>query len=289
MLSKEEIIDNILYDAQINPSETVKNRVESLLHQKYLQICNKHPWQALRRKTSLDFSTASGGTGLWLPANMAGIEMVMDETNKFEILPRDRADIQFVDYTYRYYTYVPDNTALFEAEDLYLSHGATTFTSADLTTDATNNAGEYVRFANQRGYYLLTAAMTFTPQYNGPDESESHFEIRPKYSEKMVLVDSSAAVLETRTHHVHYWEVPMPLYEDSDVSVLPDDNVLELAILAALPEAKARRPVTKSMQEEALAEARALNPDLPRRVAPRDKGNQLFKNSAQDHYSQRTG
>jgi hypothetical protein len=287
MLTKKEIVDNILHDALVNSDKRVQDRVEALLHQKYAEICMMYPWQALRRKLALDFSTASSGTGVWIPANLAGIEIVMDETNKFEILPRDRADVIYDDTNYRYYTYVPDNTALFEADDCYLSHQSSSFTSADLTSDGGDNTGEYVRFASQRGYYLLTGALAFSPQYNGPDLSEEHFEIRPKYSQKMVMLDTASEAVETGTVQMHYWETPIPLYDDSDVSILPTDEVLELAVLGALPEAKTRRPVTLSMQENALSRALSLNPSLPRLVPPRDRQNQLFRFDRTDHYSRR--
>jgi len=272
MIPAGQIVENVLRAANRTTSSDKRAEVWQILNAMYFQLCREHPWAALRAYTDLDFTT-SGGVGMWLPANLFGVRRVFDLTNDIEFAAVDATDVDPEENEYRYYREPGDNTDLFFDDEMSVNKGDSTFTCSALTADHT---GEYVRFNTEMGFYLLTAAKTFEPVYNGPTLDTKEIRIRPKETEKLFIIDSNEEQLDDRTVRVHYWKAPAPLYLDSDMPCIPSANVLELMVLQVVPEARARRPVSQQDVDEAKRLAKSVNPDNPRPSRPRDVHGKKF-------------
>jgi hypothetical protein len=260
--------------------------VKGLVQHEYFSLCRKHSWAGLRRMTTIDFDGATS-TGMWLPANMFGIDAVRDEDNGFIFWHRNRDELEPDETGYRYMTYRSSQTAAFDEEDLILRQEGTTFQSALLTADGTDYTGDYVKFGTEPGFYLLSGALAFGPAYWGPNMTQKRFIIRPKETERMVIYDPDETVLLDRTVEVYYWEAPEPLYRDEDVPTLPSADLLELKVLRRLPEARERRPVSQSEIREVEADTLALNPDFSIDNPQRDRQKALFRFRGSDSYQER--
>lgn len=285
MLTKSEIVEEILVDALVSGERLLRDRVDKLLRRKYIDICRMHPWMALRREEDYDF-TADTGTGLWLPSNILGMMTVWDAENEMEFRGQDSDDRRLEDHPYTYDMYVPDATPLFRSnDDCDVSYGGTTFTCTSLA--AANHTGYWCQFGVEPGYYKLTAATTFTPTYYGPDLSDDNVVIRPVGTQKMRIYDPDKELLADRTLELYYWEAPQPLYREDDRTILPYDEPLILMVLKALPEAKARRPVSQGEIDEHFKTARGMDPVFMVNRQPRDKRDNPFEFTNFDMYEER--
>lgn len=269
-----DVIDSVLRAERRESSKMERARIWTRLNFFYFEICRKHPWHSLRRKTTLDFEDTDDG--MYLPSNLFGIERVRDEDTDTEFFPRDRGDVEPDEEGFRYYTYTPETTPMNTGTDLAVSNGGTTFT-ATLTDDRT---GYYVVFGRQPGFYLLSAIKTFSPAYYGPDLASEVFVIRPKETEKMIILDRQENELEDREVDVYYWEAPEPLYRESDVIALPISRPLELLLLIDTIGTVGKRQLAtdryRGEYPSAYEEAVNLNPSFPRASRPRDTHNQIF-------------
>jgi hypothetical protein len=287
MLPKKTILNNILDAAQAGNNATIRERAERLLNVEYFDLCAEYSWVALRATVQIDFSDMSDETGMWLPSHMAGIDEIRDNDDEFVYYPRDRQDIEPDENVYRFYFYNPNVEAAATVDDAVVVKGGTTFTSTDLgSTDYTDY---YIKFGPELGYYLLTAAKTFTPTYNGPTQDHCFIQFRPPETRKLVTLDRSEDVMDDNTVNVYYWKYPMPLYTDEERSILPRDKILELRVLRQIPEAKARRPVSLNELRDELEKTLALNPSFPHTPPPRDRHNRMFEFDSETMYGDRNG
>jgi hypothetical protein len=245
------------------------------IRKQYWRACTMHPWHALRvGPTEYDFSSDDYSSGMLLPSDLFGVEMVWDDTHKVEFQDKLKSDTAPDEWGYRYYLYRPSRTALFRGTDCYLQNGGDTFTSESLTTDGSDMTGEYVRFHNIKGYYKITSATSpfgITPDYSGDDIYGKPFVVRPPETQRMVLIDPDEDELTDRTVNVYWWRAPMPLYNDDDEIILPFPKWLELLVLRETPSSRKNRPVSQGEIEEAYNECCRLNPSTKRVHGVRDK------------------
>ncbi|MFH1011961.1 MAG: hypothetical protein V1784_12095 [bacterium] len=262
----------------------LRKRAWLIMNKEYFELCARHPWLLLRQPAlELDFTEDVDNEGMWLPANLFGIQRVRDEEEHVDFIPRDHADaMEGDDEGYRYYTFQGQDHDEFYSKDLTIApadggKGTVAFTSADLVAALTDYTGEYACFGTELGFYKMDSSCTFAPRYYGPRyEGQGALRIRPKETQKLMIVDPAEDFLNDRTVKVYWWAAPPPLYRETDVVMLPQARILELKVLKAMPEAKERRPVSQGEIDEALKEAMLLNPDNPRAAKPRDKHNALF-------------
>lgn len=279
--SKKELKDEILDDMNAHSDEGIVARVEKLIHKMYFKICGKISWAPLRESITLDFSSA-GENGLLLPSNLYGIDRVRDEVNGIDFIMRDPQEVSPDEAGYRAYRTFPSRDPWNRGDDIRIQKGATMFTSA--TVDAfvlagNSIIGEYLKVASEPGYYKITSdtsPYSISETYYGPDNIQAEYMIRPSETTRLFLIDPSETILQDRSVVVYYWSAPRPLYNDNDPIIFPDATILKLMILRELPEAKKRRPVSKTEMDDAMSEAKRLNPQFPITSAPRDRNNNLF-------------
>lgn len=249
--------------------------IDAEIQYQYFELCKEHSWARLRvDPVNLDFSTISSG-GMQLPSDLLGIDLVWDDTDGIEFWPKNRPDAQIDGWGYRYYLKPTATTDLASYDDLILSKGGSSFTSADLTAAGTDPDGEYVLFDDEPGYYKITSSttpFTFTPTYHGENKNYKTFRIRPwETTWDLVLIDEDEDALYDRDVDVYYWRAPQPLYRDSDIIVVPNADLLFFRVLWGIPQSKQLYPVSESRLDDALAKAIKQNPNFPRVMAARDK------------------
>jgi len=130
MITFGESLDNVLTAIRMKESEKYKELTKKLFNKHYFNICKKCSWAMLRDKQ--DITAASFASGALLPSNLFGIDMVRQDTNKFEFFPRDRSGIEPDETGYRYYTHVNSHTPTFTGTDGSINSGGVAFSSAAL-------------------------------------------------------------------------------------------------------------------------------------------------------------
>jgi len=287
MIPWKSIQDNVLEAMHRMPSKEMRERIKRVGNEQYFDICRGFPFMALRAKVTIDLTDSTYSEGMFLPSDLFGIRRVRSTTDDLEYVEKGREDaVEADDNAFRYYRYVPSMEPVFRGEDLVLSNGATTFTSASLVTRIADTAtdpdvvdGEYLMVGGELGFYEIdsdTSPFTITVPFYGPDISQGIFYVRPAPTEKIVALDPAENALTDRSIDVYYWKAPRTLYNDEDMCILPSSRVLELKILKAIPEAKALRPVSQGEIDEAMREVTARTPIDPRENKPRDRNNNPF-------------
>lgn len=286
MIPAGRILKRIQAAAKIENDSTLTERAWDIMRDEYWDLCRRVSWQPLRKRVTIDTTSSAYSSGMWMPSDMFGIDMVID-SNDVPYIERDRAGIEADEYGYRYYTYRASTTPLTGDFDVNIEtsdEGISSFTSTTLDTYvALGNSvdGEYIRFGEEPGYYLIgsdTSPYSITPKYYGPAMHDERYEVRPSETQKIVFIDPSDNEIETLdTVYVHYWTAPEQIYALWQNILLPTAKILMLRTLREMPEAKERRPVSDKEEEKAMGDALRLNPSFPRRPDPRDKHNGLFE------------
>ena len=268
------------------------SRVWRMLRQEYYKLAARTSWEMLREVTTLDFSSADS-TGLRIPDNVLGIDLVWDADDEIEFLERTRTGALKEDFVYRYYLYRPSEDALSRPEDIVIHSGNSAFTSDTvdaLVAGGGSVDGEWVRFGGELDMYQIegdTSPYALDRTYYGPTLSGGIALIRGAESRKMVLMDNGEEVLTDRDVKLYYWRVPRMPYNEDDELFLPLGDALELSVLQRLPEAKAMRPVNSRETKAALDQELRLNPTFERPYRPVGRNNTLFRFNKTNYFADR--
>ena len=272
-----EIVNTTLRALRRTLNDEDRLSVEQYVNRFYFDICRSIPIKALRRRATIDLSDDDYSSGMWLPSNMADVLRVVDVDEGFDYIERDRATIEGDESSNRFYTYIPSGDPEYYGDDLRILKDSTSFTSTDLLVDYT---GSYVKFGNEPGLYLLSAIKTFSPTYYGPNLTEDNFVIRPTNTQKLICVDASEDEITDRSVYVDYWSIPAPLYNSSDVPLLPTTRALELMVMKeAMLIIGKRQLSSKSYNDDidsAMNELRKLCPSVAPPVRAKDVQNKTF-------------
>jgi len=277
MISFGELQDDVLRALRRTNSEEDRETVKRYANRFYFSICRAIPIKELRRRVEIDLSSADYSDGMWLKANMADILGVWDVDDEFPYVHRDRTTIDSKEYAYRYYDYIPTDGVLASGDDAEVPKGSSSFTADSLTDDHT---GEYIKFGSEPGFYLLTAAKSFSPVYYGKKLEGADYVIRPMGTRKIVCIDSENDEITDRSINVDYWEFPPPMYNDSDVPLLPSTRALELMVMKDAMAIIGKRSLTANTFdrdiEAAMSELRKLCPPPSAPLKARDGTNTIF-------------
>jgi len=275
--ARGDIVESTLRALRRTLNDSDREMVEGFTNRFYIDICRQIPIKALRRRIQVDLSSSDYSEGMWLPSSLAGILRVQGDDDKLDFIERDMASIEGDDNSFRYYTYTPSGGPGYYGTDGYIKKGEMTFTSSLLSNDFT---GSYVKFGNEPGLYLLTAINTFSPSYYGPNQSETEFIIRPSNTEKIVAVDASEEEITDSVLNVDYWELPLPMYRDIDVPLLPTTRALELMVMKEALSIIGKRQLSSSSYDRDIASAmdelRKMCPAVAPSVRAKDVVNKTF-------------
>jgi len=286
MISRGQLKDDILTISHRTNDTTVSARVDRLINQELLEICKRISIRELRDNVTVNMASTDYSNGMFIPGDLLGIDRVWDETNNVEFIERDRPDIDPQEMGFRFYRHNPYSEPFKRWTNLELTTGTKQFTSASLDTwVAAGNTvtGEYVRFGEGFGVYLLTSSTspyTFTPTYYAGTLTSGTLQLRPRDTQRIVIIDSSENELKDRSIEIYYWKMPVPLYTDDQIIPLPSIKALKLRVLRELPQAKPFRPVSENEVDKAMADLKKMNPSDVRKPKPRDRHNRMFKMSS---------
>lgn len=215
---------NSLYEAHNANGDTTKEaQVRRESRKAYYELASEASWEALRDEVEYNFDSVNDG--MWLPADLAGINGVGNTHHEWRKASANGAlktDIQ----ERMWYISEIASSALVSGSDITISNGATTFTGGTGITDAM--VGEYIRFSGQSGVHKLTSTTTIATPYYGDNLSETGtFEVRPVGTQKIKLVAPGGIIDETPAT-IYYWKLPAQLYDGTQLMMLPSSALLEL-------------------------------------------------------------
>ena len=277
------VITDVLQAMNRENDEDSRRQAWDILRLELNEMCREFSVSELRTSVSLDFSSTLYSSGMLLPSNLYGIDMVRD-SDGLEYVERNPGDIENHEPLYRFYRTTVSADGLFFGVDGSVSNGATAFTSPTLVTRLalTGTApdtviNEYVRFGEAESYYKVstdTSPFTIAPAYYGDVISQGDFYVRPPETQRIVLLDKAEDALTDRSVTVYYWTAPRGIYRPSDRIPLVSTEALTLRILRRMPEAKKRRPVNNKEVLTAMNKLKRMTPNFPRSPAARGEDNQ---------------
>lgn len=270
--------------AEQNPEE--QQRALRYLNQDAMSIALRDSWEDLRVK--MDISWA--GTDTQLPSNMAGVDLIWDDDNEIEYIPRNRDAGEQRENSFRYSLY-PAGSALIIAADVSISQDSGALSSDTLTAAGSALVGEYFYVDGEAQLYRISAfddtesLFTFSPAYRGiGNKSGARVVVRPPNTRKLTLIAPEGYEPPSGMISIHYWTIPDTLRDAHDIVPFPTAEVLTYRTIARLPEARKLRPISQAQVVSALSEALALNPDKPMpRLAKGIQGRRL--DFSQNHYA----
>ena len=270
----------------------LRERAWRILRQECYKLASRTSWEMLRERVTVDFSSADA-TGMYIPDNVLGIDLVWDADAEIEFLNRTRAGARKEDFVYRYYLYRPSENALSRVEDAVISHGGSSFTSDAI--DALIVAGssvddEWIRFGNELDMYQIdgdTSPYGLDRVYYGPTLAGDVAVVRSKEARKMMIIDPGEDNLLDRDVQIDYWRIPHMPYNEDDELFMPLGEALELSVLQRMPEAKATRPVNPRETKEAVALELRMNPTFERPARPVGRNNTLFRFNKTNNFTDR--
>lgn len=275
--TRGEIVEDTLRALRRTLNADDRLSVERYVNRFYFDICRAIPIKALRRRATVDLSSDDYSSGMWLPSNLADVIRVANVDDGYDYIERDRATIESVESSYRYYTYIPSTGAEAYGEDLFVRQNSTSFTAPSLLIDYT---GSYIKFGNEPGLYLLSAIKTFTPTYYGPTLDQNEFVIRPANTQKIICVEPDEDEVTDESVYVDYWEMPPPLYKDSDVPLIPSTRALELLVMKEAMLIIGKRQLSSksydSSIKSAMAELRKMCPTIVPPIVAKDVQGNTF-------------
>lgn len=276
MITFRDLVDTPLRALRRTNEEEDRKLVKKFVNKFYFSICREVYIRELGRRITVNLADSSYSSGMWLKSNMADILQVSDVEDGFEYVHRDRAAVDTDEVLYRYYDYVPSGGALAIGSDAEVKKNGTTFTSA-LAADHT---GQYIKFGGELGFYLLSAAKTFSPAYKGDNLTNADYVIRPEDTRKLVCIDNESDEITDVSVYVDYWEYPMPLYRDTDMPLFASTRALELMVMREAMIVIGKRTLTANAYmneiESAMAELIKLNPRPNKTTSARDATNAVF-------------
>jgi hypothetical protein len=214
-----------------------------------------------------DSSTTVGQEGVWLPANLAGVDGVQDVATGQYYYRRDNDSVGNVEAAMpRYSVYAPGLPPLFWADDLRINKGDRTFISQKLDADDSDYAGDYsgewVRLGNEPCFYELVDEREIGEVYWGNGIADGDITIRPSTQKKLVVHSDHDTPLQSGSIVLHYWVYHPLMFRDSDALLFPHPRLVDLMMQKEAKGSLSRRsrdPLNVEI-DEAWKETVRLNP-----------------------------
>lgn len=291
MITRKEIVDNVLLAVRRQKDAEYRKAVESFLQKHVYSVSEMHSFHKLRQVMEIDTAEADGfpHQGVWIPSNLAGIDAVRDQHGR-DLVRRDEAHIDPDERIERFFSYVPQQSPLFVGDDLFADQGIGHFTSSHLSSYLSSNpdvdiVGEYVRFSGKYGNFKITEQNVeqfhIEPVYHGEALAENMFEVRPTGTQKLVIIKPNGDQVVGGKYKLHYWTYHPALSLDSDPILFPHAPLIEYIVLREALNNLGRRQLSSDKHirdiDEAWRVTRRLNPSFPRQTGPRGRNNRAFK------------
>lgn len=233
------------------------------------------PFRSLRRSVTVSYAAGDSG-GAWFPADMAGIYHAQD-SNSNVYYPRDLSNILETEEKYRWYFSDPATEPLRSGSNLSINVGSKAVSGPTFTTAEQQ---EYVFIIGSMGVYAIDSASALATPYRGfENASDAHFSIRPEGTQKVAIVDDTAA-FTAATVYFRYWVYPPPLTQPTHICPLPTTRALILlTAIRYWGDYKGQQKEADRLRVEyskALSELKAAEPALITQSVPRDVKGRRF-------------
>ena len=282
MITKYDIINEAAATIGSRTSPDDMKRLERLLNKILVSLSERYSFHLLRRKVTLNLSNSSttvGQEGLWLPANMAGVDAVQDVDTGVYYVRRESDAIGTIEVGMpRYSVYSAGLAPLFWADDLRIDRGSNTISSVLLDQNGTDYTGEWVRLGNEPQVYKLAGPRLLSDRYWGESLSYADITIRPASQKKLIIHDNHKEQLKSGTINVYYWIYHPLMYRDSDELLLPHPRLVELMMIKEAKGSLSRRardPLNAEI-DDAWKETSRLNPAFYIPSNPLDRAGNAF-------------
>jgi len=228
-------------------SKDKKQRVRQVANSRYFDIVRAFPYGAFRRLS--ENQTYDGTDGLRLPACLAGILDIWDsEGNVYQERTRDQIVVTNSDLVPRWYVSSVSAARLRILEKMDLDHGETTVAGGTFTA---GEVGEWIAIDRWPAVWQVLTTSSITPAWGGEDQTSKPIQVRPAGSKVIKLVDEQGDALGDATDISYsWWRMPMPLFQDHDMVLLPAQRPLELAILVTMLDRDKRREDANAFRQE---------------------------------------
>ena len=252
-----------------------KEEIRAESRKAYYELCKETSWENMR--DSIPYSYNESDDGMWLPANLIGIDAVTDGIDVWKKTNPPAASN--TNSTQKLWFIAEHNrTPLVSGTGLAIDDGSTTFSGASAITS--DHVGEYIRIGGQSAVYKLASATTLETPYYGDKQTNASFEVRPVGTKRIKLLSESAETDRTAAT-IYYWRFPDQIYNPDQLMLLPTARVLELATSVRIngtdrdTEGKndAQKDLygSKGRYEGELSRATSLNPDFQPPVRPENR------------------
>ena len=268
---------NEISDAIRMKDDDTMRIIKYTMQNAYYELCAMLDWDLLRRKVTKTF-TVSDTTGLYMPADMAGITRAFNQEDPPTMYwPVQESDKEQEDNRHRWFYFDSETTPLFDQTGLVINQNATSFSATP--TLSGNLSGEYAQFDQEPGLYKITGgsgSYTITPPYRGPGltGSSKHLYVRPPTQKRIGIVDHVGEIAADEITF-HYWVYPEPLYASWQTIMLPNPLPLQLLTIVkilGLQEGREKQADNyRNAYKDAIEQMRIQNKHMPRINRPRTK------------------
>lgn len=213
-----------LYETFNATDEERQAKIFAELREAYYELCRITSWEALR--DTLTYVYDADADGMWLPADVIGIDCVTNGTNIWSKAgPTAGLDVNCIEK--RWVINDVSRTALVFGKGLRITSGETTFSGVSGITSA--HIGESVRIGAENAFYTLKSATELETPYYGPTQTSAAYYVRPAGTKKIKLLAEYSATDETEGVTIFCWRLPEQLFSEDHMCLLPRADILELA------------------------------------------------------------
>ncbi|TRZ53420.1 MAG: hypothetical protein D4S01_01425 [Dehalococcoidia bacterium] len=209
-------------------SDETKVVIRDFFNIVYQGIGSMRNWASLRR-----YISAMPSSGV-LPADCEQLYYVEDDTDYLYF--HGGVPLRYTrNRLYNYFRDIGVATPLLSGSDLATTINSTTVTSATGGFVSATHVGEYIRIGMQFGFYKIASVTDtntivlsdavriadLTDPSSAANLTGQYFEIRPTGTKKLLFTNDEGGAISSTTIKVWYTGVPLPVYNDYDMILLP--------------------------------------------------------------------
>jgi hypothetical protein len=262
--------------------DSTRLTIKRFLQVRYYELCAMAGFQELRNSKSLTFLTTDTN-GQWLPSDLIGVVAVLSSDGETRYVQTSEDRQYLCDGRYHWFhPSVQQDTLAEGAQGMTVLPNQST---ANCASAAAGWTGYQVKFIGWPGFYTIGTvtpgvSFVFTPSFKGGQAiTDGRYEVRPKGTKKIVLVDDEGAV-HADTAKVFYWQYPEPLFDDAQSILLPNvralENFVKADCIGSVEKRKTEADGYLNEAKESLSALTMLAPTQLQPAIPRNRSGNTF-------------
>jgi len=275
-------LQDLIGDESLETKVSLRDHIVQVVY----GISAKRNWNILLKKVTQDSAV--------LPGDLSEIYYVQDDTDYIYFKSGIPARYTTATRLYNYYVNLTQAIPLLTVSDLSTTINSTTVTSATGGFTTADHVGEFIRIGATQGVYEIasrtdTNTLELVDGFRGADLTDrrnpanltgQYAEIRPVGTKKILFHDEDGEEIDPSAHLLWYSKIPLPLYNDYDMILLPGNcEAVFLGTLILMNRADKYDNDAlklKSDYDEELSAMYKLDPVPGRQNAPRDRFGNRF-------------